>query len=98
MERFSDKAVSLFQALGVHVLAALIMLLGLQASEPIQLSGGAPLEVSVSGGLRAVAPSDKPAPLADSMAEADAALYAAKSGGRNRIVLSDGSQMPPPAA
>ena len=63
MERFSDKAVSLFQALGVHVLAALIMLLGLQASEPIQLSGGAPLEaVMVDLSTMASVPKARPAP------------------------------------
>ncbi len=63
MERFSDKAVSLVQALGIHVLAALIMLVGLQATQPIQLSGGAPLEaVMVDLGTLAALPQPRPAP------------------------------------
>jgi PleD family two-component response regulator len=62
----------------------------------VAITGGAPLQVSVSGGLRMISPDEKTLPLAEAMAEADTALYAAKAGGRNRIVLADGSPMPQP--
>jgi diguanylate cyclase (GGDEF)-like protein len=63
---------------------------------PVAIPGGAPLQVSVSGGLRTISPDEKTLPLAEAMAEADIALYAAKAAGRNRIILADGSPMPPP--
>jgi len=67
MESYSDKFLSLLQALGIHVLAALIMLLGLQASQPIELSGGAPLEavmvdLSELQSMPKPSPAPRPAP------------------------------------
>ena len=53
---------------------------------PIALGTGAALDVSVSGGLRLVAPGELGIELLQAMEEADAALYRSKTAGRNRIV------------
>lgn len=59
------------------------------ARRPITVTPGREIAVSISGGLRPVA-AGVPAPdLPAAMAEADAALYRAKSAGRNRIVLAE---------
>jgi diguanylate cyclase (GGDEF)-like protein len=54
------------------------------ARTPVPLGSGAALAVSVSGGLVALEPGSKVA-LSDAMSRADAALYAAKTAGRNRV-------------
>jgi diguanylate cyclase (GGDEF)-like protein len=51
---------------------------------PVSVGGGATLAVSVSGGLVALEPGAGLS-LSDAMSQADAALYAAKEAGRNRI-------------
>jgi diguanylate cyclase (GGDEF)-like protein len=58
---------------------------------PIVLGAGCALGVSVSGGLRSIAAGEIGFTLSEAMADADAALYRAKSEGRNRIVPVDGS-------
>lgn len=63
MESLSDKSLSLLQALGIHVVAALVMLLGLQIPQPIELSGGAPLEaVMIDMSQMPATPPPSPAP------------------------------------
>jgi colicin import membrane protein len=44
MERGGDKAWSLLLAVGVHVIAAALMLLGLQFDKPVEIGGAAPLQ------------------------------------------------------
>jgi colicin import membrane protein len=44
MERGGDKAWSLLLAIGVHLIAAALMLLGLQFNKPVELGGAAPLQ------------------------------------------------------
>ena len=62
MERSGDKAWSLLLACGVHLIAALLLLVGLQFSKPIELGGAAPLQaVMVDMNLLQSLP--KPAPL-----------------------------------
>jgi PleD family two-component response regulator len=51
---------------------------------PVPVGGGATLAVSVSGGLVALEP-ESALGLAEALEQADAALYAAKVAGRNRI-------------
>jgi diguanylate cyclase (GGDEF)-like protein len=55
---------------------------------PVTIGTGAGLDVSVSGGLVTI-PATDASPLPEILARADAALYAAKAQGRNRIVLAD---------
>lgn len=58
-----------------------------QSPVPIGEGGGS-LAVTISGGLCVVPPTEEPYSLAAGMTEADAALYRAKSAGRNRIIRS----------
>ncbi len=44
MERGGDKAWSLLLAIGVHLIAAVLMLAGLQFNKPVELGGAAPLQ------------------------------------------------------
>jgi diguanylate cyclase (GGDEF)-like protein len=55
---------------------------------PVPIGDGAELDVSVSGGLLTLAPSDEAVALAPAMSRADAALYRAKAGGRNRVEMA----------
>jgi diguanylate cyclase (GGDEF)-like protein len=57
------------------------------AGTAVAVGGGAGLSVSISGGLVAL-DGGEAAPFAELLARADAALYAAKAQGRNRIVLA----------
>lgn len=58
------------------------------ARAPVPLPGGTALAVSVSGGLMPLA-AGAVTSLSEAMSRADAALYRAKSEGRNRIVTDD---------
>ena len=58
------------------------------AREPVEIGGGAALPVSISGGLLTLAPGDAAPVLSDLLSRADAALYAAKAQGRDRIVAA----------
>lgn len=63
MERGSDKAVSLLLAVGVHLVAAALMLLGLSFNKPVELGGDAPLQaVMVDMSLLQALPKPAPAP------------------------------------
>lgn len=69
-----------------HVVAERIR--GDVAISSIPLEDGETLHLTVSIGIATAAPGEG---LASLLARADAALYAAKRGGRNRVVLADGS-------
>jgi diguanylate cyclase (GGDEF)-like protein len=56
------------------------------ARVPVPTEAAGPLEITVSGGLLALAPDETEHSLSDAMSRADAALYRAKSSGRNQIV------------
>jgi diguanylate cyclase (GGDEF)-like protein len=56
------------------------------ARVPVAIGGGGALGVTVSGGLVGLTPGAEVPTLSDALTRADAALYAAKAGGRNRIV------------
>jgi diguanylate cyclase (GGDEF)-like protein len=68
------------------------------ARAPVAIGGDARLAVTISGGLLAVGPGDGVPRLSELMSRADAALYAAKAAGRNRIVAAeaDGAGAPAP--
>lgn len=67
------------------------------ARTPVSIGGGAALPVSISGGLLALVPGAPAPALPDLLARADAALYAAKAAGRNRIVAAgEGASGPTP--
>jgi diguanylate cyclase (GGDEF)-like protein len=59
------------------------------ARGPVAIEGGRTLAVTVSGGLLALAPGAEAPSLSEALTLADAALYAAKEGGRNRIVRAE---------
>jgi len=56
---------------------------------PVEIAGGSPLTVSVSGGLYVVEPSEEVPTLSEAMTLADRALYRAKQAGRNRILMAE---------
>jgi diguanylate cyclase (GGDEF)-like protein len=58
------------------------------ARTPVPIGGGTTLPVSISGGLLTLAPGETPPALSELLSRADAALYAAKAEGRNRIVAA----------
>jgi diguanylate cyclase (GGDEF)-like protein len=59
------------------------------ARAPVVIESGQPLAVTVSGGLLGLAPGEEAPALSDALSRADAALYAAKEAGRNRIVRGE---------
>lgn len=56
---------------------------------PVDIAGGMPLSVSVSGGLVVLEPTEEGSSLTETMVRADRALYRAKQAGRNRILLAE---------
>ena len=61
----------------------------------IDINNNTPLKVTVSGGVAAYIPGEEMTAL---IARADAALYQAKAGGRNRICLAKTAHLAPPQA
>ena len=59
------------------------------ARAPVPTETCGMLEVTISGGLLAMAPEDEAQSLSDAMSRADAALYRAKAEGRNRITSAE---------
>jgi diguanylate cyclase (GGDEF)-like protein len=56
---------------------------------PVGLPGGVELAVTVSAGMMALGRDQAELSLSEAMSRADAALYRAKEGGRNRVVVAD---------
>lgn len=65
------------------------------AKRPFEIGSGAALDITVSAGVAEWAGGDETAETM--LARADAALYASKEGGRNRVTLAPAPASPPPA-
>jgi diguanylate cyclase (GGDEF)-like protein len=59
------------------------------ARGPVEIGPGLAVPVTVSGGLVTLGTADVTLPLEDALSRVDAALYRAKQGGRDRIVLAE---------
>jgi diguanylate cyclase (GGDEF)-like protein len=59
------------------------------ARAPVEIGPGLTVPVTVSGGLVSLGAGDEGLSIEDALSRADAALYRAKQGGRDRIVLAE---------